>query len=107
MGSPNWAGLVALANQLAGHRLGFINSAIYRIGRNQVLNHVSFHDITVGNNSVMEPDSNGNLVSVTGFNAATGWDATTGWGTPKADVFVPLLVAVTIISDGDLAIRTS
>ncbi|MGH2481397.1 MAG: S53 family peptidase, partial [Ktedonobacteraceae bacterium] len=107
VGSPNWAGLVTLANQLAGRRLGFINTAIYRIGRSQALNHVSDHDITVGNNSVIEPDANGNPVSVTGFNATTGWDAATGWGTPKADVLVPLLVAVTIISYGDVAIRTS
>ena len=105
VGSPNWAGLIALADQLAGHRLGFINSALYRIGRSDEIN--PFHDITVGNNSVQEPDANGNLVSVTGFNAHKGWDATTGLGTPKVNALIPLLVLLSSDRDGDLAAATT
>jgi hypothetical protein len=30
---PFWAGLIALADQEAGHPLGFVNPAIYRIAR--------------------------------------------------------------------------
>lgn len=107
VGSPNWAGIVALANQLAGHRLGFINAALYRIGENHGLSAITSHDITVGNNSVQEPDSNGNLVSVAGFNAAGGWDPTTGFGTPKVNTLVPLLVALSFSHDGDDAIANT
>lgn len=107
VGSPNWAGIVALADQLAGHRLGFINTTLYRIGENHGLNAAAFHDITVGNNSVQEPDANGNLVSVTGFNATQGWDPTTGFGTPKVNVVVPLLVAFSFSHDGDDAIANA
>ncbi len=99
VGAPNWAGLVALGDQLSNHRMGFINTSLYHIGENQALSAVDFHDITVGNNSVMEKDSNGNFVSVTGFNAAPGWDPTTGFGTPRADVLVPLLAAFSFINN--------
>ncbi len=91
VGSPCWAGLVALADQLAHHRLGFLNNAIYAIGRNHFLAPAAFHDITVGNNTVQEPDANGNLVTVQGFDALKGWDATTGFGSPKVSNFLPLL----------------
>ncbi len=104
VGSPNWAGLVALADQLAGHRLGFINASLYRIGENKVLADSSFHDITVGNNTVTESDANGNPVNVQGFNALQNWDATTGLGTPKANALIPLLVAFNFLHDGDDAI---
>ncbi len=85
-GSPAWAGLVALADQLAHRSLGFINNALY-----SSIASSFYHDITVGDNTVQEPDVNGNLVSVTGFNAQTGWDAATGLGTPKLDALLPLL----------------
>ncbi|MEO7019050.1 MAG: S53 family peptidase [Ktedonobacteraceae bacterium] len=107
VGSPNWAGIVALANQLAGHHLGFINTELYRIGESRGLSAATFHDITVGNNSVIEPDSNNNPVSVTGFNATAGWDPTTGFGTPKVDIVVPLLAAFSFGHDGDDAITNS
>lgn len=107
VGSPNWAGIVALADQFAGHRLGFINTALYRIGENHALSSASSHDITVGNNSVQEPASNGSLVSVAGFNATKGWDPTTGFGTPKVNIIVPLLAAFSFDRDGDAAIANS
>ena len=80
-GSPQWAALTVLSDQLAGHRLGFLNGAIYLIGKTS-LSHVAFHDITSGDNS---------FDGITGFSAQTGWDAATGWGTPKANILVPLL----------------
>jgi subtilase family serine protease len=104
VGSPNWAGLIALANQLAGHRLGFINASLYRISENDRLARAAFHDITIGNNTVTEPDANGNPVNVQGFNALPGWDATTGLGTPKANALLPILVALNSFDDGDGAI---
>ncbi len=94
VGSPCWAGLAALADQIAGRSLGFITEALYKIGSNPTWNAMAFHDTTVGDNTVQEPDATNTLVTVQGFNALPGWDATTGWGTPKADVLLPLLVSV-------------
>jgi subtilase family serine protease len=84
-GSPFWAGIVALADQDAGHALRFINPAIYRIGRSSSYRR-AFHDITTGGNTMKYKTA-----TVTGYQAAAGWDPVTGWGTPDAQVLVPLL----------------
>ena len=83
--APFWAGLMALADQEAGHPLGFVNPAIYQIARGP-LYHQAFHDITTGNNTVTV-----NGTTVTGYQAGPGWDPVTGWGTPNAQVLIPLL----------------
>ncbi|HTW10545.1 MAG TPA: S53 family peptidase [Acidimicrobiales bacterium] len=83
--APFWAGIIALADQDAGHPLGFVNPDIYRIGRSP-LYHKAFHDITTGNNTVTI-----NGVTVTGYQAGPGWDPVTGWGSPDAQVLIPLL----------------
>ena len=83
--APIWAALIALADQYAGHHLGFVNPAIYRIARSRYY-HQAFHDITRGNNTVEFPP-----VTITGYKAAPGWDPVTGWGSPNAQVLVPLL----------------
>jgi subtilase family serine protease len=83
--APLWAGLIALADQYAGRDLGFVNPAIYRIGRSARYGK-AFHDITTGNNTVMFPHN-----TIKGFRAASGWDPVTGWGSPNARVLVPLL----------------
>jgi subtilase family serine protease len=72
-GSPQWAGIIADANQLAGHALGFLNLKLYSLGA-LVGQSQFFHDITVGNNSF-----NG----VPGYAATAGWDLASGWGTPN------------------------
>ncbi len=84
--APFWAGLIALADQEAGHPLGFVNPAIYRVAQGP-LYHKAFHDVTTGNNTVSL-----NGVTITGYEAGTGWDPVTGWGTPDAQVLIPLLV---------------
>jgi subtilase family serine protease len=84
-GAPFWAGLIALADQEAGHPLGFVNPAIYRIALGP-LYHKAFHDITTGDNTVVL-----NGVTITGYQAGPGWDPVTGWGTPDAQVLIPLL----------------
>jgi subtilase family serine protease len=71
-GSPQWAGIVADGNQLAGHPLGFLNPKLYAIGQGSGL----FHDITFGSNAY-----NG-FNGVPGYAATPGWDLATGWGTP-------------------------
>jgi subtilase family serine protease len=83
--APFWAGLIALADQEAGHALGFVNPAIYQIARGP-LYHKAFHDITTGNNTVAL-----NGTTITGYQAGPGWDPVTGWGSPDAQVLIPLL----------------
>jgi subtilase family serine protease len=83
--APLWAGLIALADQEAGHHLGSVNSAIYRIGRGPQY-HKAFHDVTSGDNTVSFPPE-----TITGYQAKAGWDPVTGWGSPDASVLVPLL----------------
>jgi subtilase family serine protease len=85
-GAPFWAGIIVLADQYAGRKLGFVNPAIYRIGRSSY--HSAFHDITTGDNTVAYPAG-----TVTGYQAGPGWDPVTGWGSPDAQVLVPLLAA--------------
>jgi len=94
-GSPQWAGIVAIADQKAGHALGFINDALYQIGQSQKKYAASYHDVTSGTNAVVETDVNNNPVSIAGFNASKGWDATTGLGSPVADVLVNNLIKLT------------
>ena len=83
--TPLWAGVIALADQEAGHPLGFVNPAIYRIARGPMY-HKAFHDITTGDNTAVL-----NSVTITGYQTGPGWDPVTGWGTPDAQVLIPLL----------------
>ena len=92
-GSPQWAGLGALADQLAGHRLGNINPALYQIGKTAGLHGIAYHDITVGSNRFGFNDGTNDII-IPGFSAKVRWDAATGWGTPKANVLVPLIAAL-------------
>jgi subtilase family serine protease len=71
-GSPQGAGIIADANQLAGHSLGFLNPTLYALGALGAQDEF-FHDITVGNNS---------FAGAPGYNATPGWDLASGWGTP-------------------------
>ena len=87
--APLWAALIALADQYVGHPLGFVNPAIYRIGRSTSY-HQAFHDITTGNNTVTFPHE-----TITGYQASPGWDPVTGWGSPNAQALIPLLARYT------------
>jgi subtilase family serine protease len=89
-GSPQWAGLIALTDQLANGRVGAINKALYRIGKSSVA-PVFFHDVTTGDNSV--PASSIPGTPITGVSAGPGWDAATGWGSPIAYALAPALAA--------------
>jgi subtilase family serine protease len=82
-GSPQWAGITAIADQAAGERLGSLNATLYGIGRGEESSR-DLHDITVGNNTFTFVDAGGVVHVISGFNAVRGWDAATGWGTPRA-----------------------
>ena len=86
--TPLWAGLIALANQTAGHPLGFVNPALYTIGLASAT-HTDYQDITHGNNTY---DQGG--VHIPGYTAAPGWDPVTGWGSPDAEKLLPDLITV-------------
>ena len=90
VGSPAWAGIVALANQAAGKRLGFLNGRIYRLLASNNYSR-AFNDITTGDNTTTIFDNKGNPVTVPGYPAGPGWDAVTGAGTPKVSSLVSLL----------------
>jgi subtilase family serine protease len=83
--TPLWAAVIALADQDAGHHLGFVNPAIYAIARSPAY-HRAFHDVVTGDNSVLWPTG-----VFTGYQAGPGWDPVTGWGSPNAQTLVPLL----------------
>jgi len=84
--APLWAAIGAIANQMAGHPLGFINPGLYKVATSNVYTQ-AFHDITVGNNSFHDGS-----VNVKGHSAAPGWDAITGLGSPNAAVLLPALI---------------
>jgi subtilase family serine protease len=83
---PQWAGIVALADQLNGGGLGPINSALYKLGADPGAYAGDFYDVTVGNNGLLAP-------TIPGYSASPGWDPVTGLGTPNAANLVPALVA--------------
>jgi uncharacterized repeat protein (TIGR01451 family) len=91
--APLWAGFCALVNekaQLTGSPvMGFINPAIYAIGKGPLYNG-AFHDITNGNNT--------NINNPTQFFAVPGYDLCTGWGTPAGAALINALVPATIKS---------
>ena len=80
--SPQWAGLVAIADQIAGKGLGPINQTLYTLASGANYS-TYFYDVTNGNNQT-DP-------TIPGFNATTGWDPVTGLGTPNAATLVPAL----------------
>jgi subtilase family serine protease len=106
-GSPQWAAMTAIADQIAGHDLGFLNKALYTAGQSAPASS-SFHDITSGTNSSLEFNSdNTTYVDVTGYSAGNGWDAVTGFGTPKAGGVVSYLAHHVSAGDGNAAIDGS
>ena len=70
--SPIFSGIVALADQAAGHRLGNINEALYSLGLGKHAARNGIVDVTSGNNS---------FGGVTGFTAVPGYDLASGLGT--------------------------
>jgi len=79
VGTPIWAGIVAIADQDSGRDLGNINPALYRASRQD---QPVFHDIIMGNND---------FPPISGYSAAPGWDAASGLGSPIASNLVATL----------------
>jgi subtilase family serine protease len=81
--TPMFAGIVAIAAQLAGHRLGVINSALYSIAHGGA----GIVDVTESDNSFGD---------ISGYDAVGGYDLATGLGTVDAALLVPDLAVATV-----------
>jgi subtilase family serine protease len=85
--TPLFAGIVSLADQVAGHPLGLINPALYALSAAHAPGIV---DITSGNNTVSFSQNGANYM-VDGFSARPGYDLASGVGTVYAPDLVPEL----------------
>ena len=84
--APELAGILADGVQLAHHRLGSINPALYKLGASS-LYHKVMHDISTGDNTLAS-------TGFAGYRAGPGWDPATGWGSPShAEAFLKALIA--------------
>jgi subtilase family serine protease len=83
--APVWAAITAIANQMAGHPLGFINPGLYKLAASSTYQQ-DFHDVVKGDNTNAG-------AKVQGYPAVNGWDPVTGLGTPNAEKLIPDLIA--------------
>jgi subtilase family serine protease len=89
--SPEFSGIVAMADQLAHRPLGSINRVLYTLGAfpNPLTGIV---DVTQGNNTLGPfTNSDGTTHTVVGYDAGPGYDLASGLGTVNAARFVPAL----------------
>jgi len=87
--TPEFAGIIALAGQLAGHPLGPVNPLLYQLAAHHASGLV---DVRRGGNSVVFGQG-GRRHKVTGFRARPGYDLASGVGTISAPAFVAQLAA--------------
>jgi subtilase family serine protease len=86
-GSPQWAAITSIVDQIAKRRSGNINPALYALALlPSKLN--PFHDIADGSNNSV-PDGYGG--TITGFSATKGYDMATGLGSPNIGAIAKLL----------------
>jgi subtilase family serine protease len=86
--SPTFAGVVAIADEVAGHDLGDLNPALYALGSGSP----GLPDITAGNNTVSFTQG-GKLYTVKGHTAVKGYDLASGLGTVNGAKLVAALAA--------------
>jgi len=87
-GSPQWAGIIALANQARANlnkgTIGDLNPVLYGI-YHSARYAADFHDITVGNDQLVG--------SPVGFSAGAGYDVASGIGSPVVNQLIVDLAA--------------
>jgi subtilase family serine protease len=93
--SPLFAGIVAIADQAGGQRLGLLNDRLYQLARHADSGLV---DVTSGNNTFTFCASGCGTaaevdITVPGFSAAPGYDMASGLGTIDATRLVAALTA--------------
>ena len=87
--TPLFAGIVAVADQVAGAPLGLLNPALYALGQSKAPGLV---DVNSGGNSVAFVQD-GHSYTVAGWSAKPGYDLASGWGTVNGERLVAELVA--------------
>jgi subtilase family serine protease len=85
-GSPQWAGIAAMADQVAGRDLGYINPSLYKMANDPLIYARDFYD---------EHWRVNQTTSIPGYPSTTGWDAVTGLGSPNVANLIPDLIAAT------------
>ncbi|HEX4700546.1 MAG TPA: hypothetical protein VH352_00320 [Pseudonocardiaceae bacterium] len=79
--APLFAGVLALATQIAGHNIGTPNELLYdRLSHDPQRNGIV--DVTSGDD---------HIGTIPGFTAVPGYDVASGWGTVDASLFAPAL----------------
>jgi subtilase family serine protease len=92
--TPEFAAIVALADQVAGHPLGLLNPTLYKLLAERAPGLV---DVTTGNNSVSFYQGTATSPhKVTGYAARKGYDLVTGVGTVNASKLVYELAGVPV-----------
>jgi subtilase family serine protease len=93
--TPEFAAIIAIADQMAHKRLGLINPYLYKLERRHAPGIV---DIGHGTNTVSfhedQLNHTGPIITVRGYHARRGYDLVTGVGTPNAARLVPEIVAL-------------
>jgi subtilase family serine protease len=87
LAAPLFAAIVALADQVAGHSLGPVNTALYRMAAARDRGIV---DVVSGSNAI-DVTVHGVQRTVRGWTAGTGYDLASGLGTIDGRYFVPEL----------------
>ena len=83
--TPEFAAIVAIADQIAGHSLGVINPTLYKLYAQHAAGIV---DVASGNNTVaFYQKGSKSAVTVKGYSAGKGYDLVTGVGTLNALLF--------------------
>ena len=113
-GTPQWAGIVAIANQMTtewgGTTVGFMNPKLYSLyTRHHGAEYLDcFHDVTLddpgfpyGNTGWYWDDPStypyySGATPIWGYAVTSGWDACTGLGTPNAAYLVPALASLSV-----------
>jgi subtilase family serine protease len=80
--SPLFSGIIALADQVAGHRVGDIHTALYSLSKSPG---------ALGGVVDVKDGTNNSYDGVTGYTAVKGYDMATGVGSIDAARFVPAL----------------
>ena len=90
--SPLFSGIVAIADQTAGHDLGLLNTKLYAM---ELQANSGIVDVTKGNNTQIFDNAHngGKLTTVQGYKAGPGYDLASGLGTIWAPLFVHALAS--------------
>ena len=90
VGTPQFAGILALLNQAKGSAQGNPNSQLYALAANSNTSW-AFNDITTGNNIVACTTGTGCKNGTIGYSAGAGYDLVTGLGSVDATALIDAL----------------